>query len=525
MELYRHWLKQCDVVHECGISDLPSLMPSFVLNVTDSNTVKLFQVPAAMKERYVALSYCWGVDRQTVMLTRSNKPHLLAGVAVDHLDPTIRDSVTVARELGFRFLWVDALCILQDDAQWKARELEKMGDIYRNATLSIVVSGAKDVTRGFLHCRTPTVNRRQPVFKFHTEETSEEGTDNTIILVPATRKADNGITEPWYQRAWTMQEMLFSRRRLQFRLHQATWTCHCNDATVREYDGWISGLARPYYNPDFDPVRSLVRSENVSTRANAVLWNWLSLVSEYSARQIRYHSDRLPAISAIAREFAARLESDYACGLWMSYLPMCLLWYHRIPGDLSDRKSGPSWSWASHDFEVEWSEGGRNGWRCNQDFKVLGSTIDLTSPGDPFGAVKRAELHVRGLLIPASVTEKSGQYLVHLPRHDGYVFDRFDYVNYLGDQKDPSRETSLLVLIHDTATVAKGIIVLEEDNNKYSRVGVFWMHNIWPRALESKEHYEEGMTEDEVQKSQEKFRDRLLFIAGGEESIREFVLI
>lgn len=503
-------------------------MPSFVLDVTDSNTVKLLQVPIARKERYVALSYCWGVDKQAIMLQRSNKLDLLAGIALDRLDPTIRDSVQVARELGFRFLWVDALCIFQDDMEWKARELEKMGAIYRNATLTIVVSGEKDVTRGFLQRRTPTVDRGLPAFKFHVEETFEEGVDSSILLVPAKQKLFINEpwyqTKPWYQRAWTMQEMLFSKRRLQFRFHQTTWTCHCAENIVREYDGWMNELARPYFNLDFDPAGRLMRNGNVSTGTDDVLWDWLILVQTYSARQIRYHNDRLPAISAIARGFASSLGSDYVCGLWASYLPLCLSWRRHPKAEFSDRKSGPSWSWASHDFEVEWENSEwRDDFRWNQDFVLLGSTIDLTSPGDPFGAVREAELHVRGLLLPASVTEKEGDYLVNLPKHDASVRAEFDYVDVLGDQRDPGRQPSLLVLVHRLAHTAKGIIVLERENNRYSRVGVFEMHDIWPDHCNK--YTEEGLTKDEVLKSQETFRDRLQFLAGGEQSIREFVLI
>lgn len=115
-----------------------------------------------------------------------------------------------------------------------------MGSIYRNVTFTIAASAANNVKEGFLHRRTSTLDQfdprgghPQPVFRFRAKENSGEGEEKPVILRPL----DMDGIEPWYKRAWTLQEMLFSGRRLQFRVNQTTWLCHCAEPPAQECDG------------------------------------------------------------------------------------------------------------------------------------------------------------------------------------------------------------------------------------------------------------------------------------------------
>ncbi|KAK9420198.1 putative HET-domain-containing protein [Seiridium unicorne] len=295
-------------------------MPSWIIDVSDKTKVKLFQVPAITNERYVALSYCWGTDRQTTMLTLYNKYGLLSGIDPHHLDPTIRDSVMVTRELEFRFLWIDALCIFQDDKEWKTKELGIMGKLCQNATLTIVASTTKDVKEGFLHCRVSTtdraslLNKHPPgVLKFRAQGTSEEGDEKPVIL---TQPMEDDM-EPWYERAWTLQEMLFSGRQLRFRNNQTTWLCHCTEPPARECDGWMSGRAHVpenHWDSNFKEIMPMMRGGKGRTWNSEVLSNWYDLIEVYSCRKLRYRDDRLPAMSGIARGFVSILGDQYMCG-------------------------------------------------------------------------------------------------------------------------------------------------------------------------------------------------------------------
>ncbi|KAK7985436.1 hypothetical protein PG996_005323 [Apiospora saccharicola] len=288
--LVRQWILKCEVEHTCGINDRPETLPSMVLDVSDQHKVKLIQAPT-IKERYITLSYCWGKTSQAVMLNQNNMSDLSS-----------------------------------DDGEFKTKELGKMGNIYRNATFTIVASAAKDVRAGFLGRRVTTIDGVAPadgqphrVFEMVSETKETETSTETlpVILRPETRN----VTEPWYERAWTLQELLFSRRRLQYHAKQTTWTCYCSEIPALECDGWLRHMDRDDYGRGLlSDIIALLRKSHDPPQASTVLWYWRELVQVYSRRELTYLTDRLPAISGIEKEFASVLGDQYICGLLMSNL-------------------------------------------------------------------------------------------------------------------------------------------------------------------------------------------------------------
>ncbi|KAH6619038.1 heterokaryon incompatibility protein-domain-containing protein [Boeremia exigua] len=527
MELYRLWLQRCSVTHGCGFDDPPGSMPSLALDVSDRTRVKLFQIPADLRERYVALSYCWGTDVQAFMLTQSKKDELVHGVNPEHLDATIRDAVTVAREMGFRPLWVDALCIVQDDEQWKARELGIMGQIYRNATLTIVVSAAKSVTEGFLNRGSMTpdgvglVNGHpQPVFKLRSEDASSTGESTSFVL----RLRDLDTIEPWYERGWTLQEMIFSRRRLQFRSKQTTWLCHCAEPLDYDCDGWLAGNGHnyaAYSDADFVATMSMLRSENRSAETSSVLSNWYDLIEAYSSRTLRYSKDRLPAISAIAKEFASILGTTYMCGLWKSDLIIGLMWFPiKTRHAVSSVKHGPSWSWASYQGAATWWSHKRDLWLPNDEVEVTGDVTELTMPGELFGEVKSSEIRIRGLLLLIPMPARNEYNAAECDLQQHRVVIEFDYGDDPRVQPRSEHKLGLLLLVNLGFQGAEVIVVLEEGRDRYSRAGWFGIEDVWLTP-------QDGWIDrrNRAIKTQEELRIQLRSILGGEQSMREIVLI
>ncbi|ORX90920.1 heterokaryon incompatibility protein-domain-containing protein [Clohesyomyces aquaticus] len=103
---------------------------------------------------YVALSYCWG-GPQPVVLTTENLKGMMASIPIVSLPQTVKDAIKVTRGLGIRFLWIDALCIIQKgNDNDKLREIGQMGKLYKNATVTIFAASAMAVSDGFLQPRT-----------------------------------------------------------------------------------------------------------------------------------------------------------------------------------------------------------------------------------------------------------------------------------------------------------------------------------------------------------------------------------
>ncbi|KAK0727277.1 heterokaryon incompatibility, partial [Lasiosphaeria miniovina] len=88
--------------------------------------------------KYAALSHCWGSPgQQPFTTTADNLASRQSGIDFQHLPPTFRDAVIVASELGVQNLWIDSLCIIQDDADDWARESIRMAAVYGKAHVTI----------------------------------------------------------------------------------------------------------------------------------------------------------------------------------------------------------------------------------------------------------------------------------------------------------------------------------------------------------------------------------------------------
>lgn len=104
-----------------------------------------------MRGKYACLSYCWGVSKaQTGQTTRENLPRQLKGIAFQDLASTVVDAIRLCFKLGFRFLWVDRLCIVQDDNKDWLEEASRMCEIYSRSALTISVPICTESSQSFL---------------------------------------------------------------------------------------------------------------------------------------------------------------------------------------------------------------------------------------------------------------------------------------------------------------------------------------------------------------------------------------
>jgi hypothetical protein len=121
------------------------VLPIWILDL--ANGVALRKTADTNVREYVALSYCWGQD-QTVKTTRNTLPAHLMSIDKAQLPRTIQDAITVCRNLDFRYLWVDSLCIVQDGPDVH-REVANMAHYYGGASLTIAAASAANCSEGF----------------------------------------------------------------------------------------------------------------------------------------------------------------------------------------------------------------------------------------------------------------------------------------------------------------------------------------------------------------------------------------
>ncbi|KAM3081916.1 hypothetical protein ACMFMG_004379 [Clarireedia jacksonii] len=346
------WINDCLEDHvECP-KNVNTLLPTRVLDVfsnTSSEGVSLHISSSGECGRYTALSYCWGAGTQTRTLWENLKQHTQS-LRVASLPQTIQDAIRVTRALKIQYLWVDALCIIQDslDNDWP-REAGRMPEIYKNAVVTISAAAAVNSNHGFLEDRQSILlaqaqSSRFPVYKLMSddEESGDVATLENIGEVFVTQDEELGYNTKEFDdehintRAWTLQETWLSPRLLCFGSGLPKWIClkHERAYGVDKTKSRSSWNKRDMVRSQIFTARSL-SSENTDIipihdqlGRTEYLREWWSLFIDYSRRKLTVKTDKMVAISGIAKEFGLLLNDQYVAGLWESSLPHSLLWRH-----------------------------------------------------------------------------------------------------------------------------------------------------------------------------------------------------
>ncbi|KAJ9424261.1 heterokaryon incompatibility protein-domain-containing protein [Fusarium oxysporum] len=218
MSRLRGWLQTCKKDHKPAETDsteyLKPLMGTLRVIDTVDNCVKEVDTPCD----YICLSYVWGTGSQTQYTTKTrdqlSKPGGLGNVG---LPQTILDAIKVTKQLGIRYLWIDALCITQDEKDDKARVISNMGTIYANAVLSIMASSNVNPTDGLPGVGIPR-SQEQSIEKL-------QGITLAVAFQDARQRYSDIEDRLWNTRAWTFQERVLSRRSVYFANSQMCFIC------------------------------------------------------------------------------------------------------------------------------------------------------------------------------------------------------------------------------------------------------------------------------------------------------------
>jgi hypothetical protein len=145
-DLIASWLENCRSEHDCPRNDA-STLPTRVIDVDDETTTPLLLQTNGQKGGYVAISYVWGATSKGITL-EANFAERLIGMPLDSLCKTHQDAITITRRLGFKYLWIDALCIIQDSRDYWEKEAAQMFDIYRRSVLTLAATSSNGGDEG-----------------------------------------------------------------------------------------------------------------------------------------------------------------------------------------------------------------------------------------------------------------------------------------------------------------------------------------------------------------------------------------
>jgi hypothetical protein len=395
------WLKRCATHPKCGPPSEPRL-PTRVIEVSSEDSPRSPRLLSTkgLHGKYAALSYCWGAN-QLGVTTKANLDCRLLALDVKALSKTVQEAIVTTQRIGVRYLWVDAICIIQDSEEDKATEIQQMCDIYQRAYVTIVAANAADSNQGFLQGRPPPAPSVEIPFW------SADGRLGSVWMRSEGWYDDD--SEPVNTRGWTLQERLLSPRLVIFASH--TIQFQCQQATVNLGDSLHipSGLGSWRL-----PSVLIGLPQNTETKeltSEAAIEAWKDIIMLYSQRDLSYDDDKLVALAALAQAFHAHIQVPYLAGLWSGpTLPSLLLWEPVGYGKSSTYQAyvAPSWSWASLPTPVTFRGGHRLQELASFSVDVLSSIATFKNPTLPFGKVSGGSLMLRAHLKPARFVPPHG---------------------------------------------------------------------------------------------------------------------
>jgi hypothetical protein len=339
---------------------------------------------------------CRGTSQNLLLLTTTLEA-FKEGIAEDVLPRTILEAVFIARRLGLLFLWVDALCIIQDSTDdWRAESM-LMASVYHNAWVTIGAGTASSVHEGVIVPSPPTIQLELAQIPYFDPNgariaTAFMGLEPKKEYVPVKLRS----------RGWCFQEEHLSPRFLLF--SGENWQLLCQNRKL-ENPHDQTRLAHAFFgthDPDekhWEAFRKLEHDIN---------HNWRGLMQDYSSRSLTVASDKLIAISGLAKRFQVVTQDTYVAGGWARSIAHDIMW--QVPcapiRGKDPRKSGgkycaPSWSWVSVDTGVQWLH---NHEMEESDVALTNISIDLTYENfdtdkyDPFGPLIGGQIVTQGRL-------------------------------------------------------------------------------------------------------------------------------
>lgn len=310
-------LRICETQHEACSKPDRSFVPSRLLRLqldSDGQILVKLEMDAATGRRgttngleYTALSYCWG-GTQELELNAGSEEKLTCGIHASSLPATLRDAVLFTWNLGLHFIWIDCLCIRQDDPYDLDLEIAQVPAIYGNSHITISAARATHSREGFLH-RSSFTPRTRAAFRL--PFSCPDGNLGSVIL------SETQLASPIDSRAWTFQEYLLSRRVLQFTHFRLHWTCRGTAPICGDDPDSLPGIHLKNLSKMHRIYRGLY--DNTYTCRD-----WMNMVEAYTKRSLTYSTDKLKAVSGVAEFWGTRSGGSYAAGLWISHLPLGL---------------------------------------------------------------------------------------------------------------------------------------------------------------------------------------------------------
>jgi hypothetical protein len=535
MRQVQDWLSDCVSKHSVCNENWRRATPCPIrlLNVKTTKTRLETFGPGRWPEKYVTLSHRWGSTSEEALsrLTEDNLRRLMTGFSESSLPLKFQNAAHIARWMDVEYVWIDALCIVQDSEHDWREQSHAMGDIYAGSHCNIAAM-YQSGNGGFLRKRNLEI-----VEPYLVPDPRSDLVECTHVIGYDDFWCNSLLRESLHNRAWVLQERQMSPRTIHFG-EQIFWECRehkaCEayptgipheltnwrttawgqgkqvfDPKSKKQSAWKSPLAAvmSYFFPQRDTADGMAMKEAYKY--------WSATVERYMECDLSNPKDKLMAIQGLANKVREATGDRYVAGLWDSpELAQSLLWFtpskQQGNGQASERspargKPGyraPSWSWASFDGKIVWNWPAENG----QQLLQVQTSSQKVRQDMVHGVEQSAEMRVTGKPMAVQLQvmnsnedgtpQEDGCYAV-LPKEDVYeeellevlndALSRSDATILLDEALAPTCEIDVHLLPVVTewrgrrrqpAAEMAGLI-LRKDGSLFERIGVFCFDTIF----------------------------------------------
>jgi hypothetical protein len=298
--------------------------------------------------KYAALSYCWGTTRQDVTNV-ANLSDRYKQFSIRNLPQTTQDAIYMTKALGLEYLWIDSVCIVQDDPKDWATEAAKMGDIYSAAWIVLAATSASDCSQGFLNPRKDKLILKKlqlgsGVPDIHARQVNNHGEFQEAKLIHL----------PLFQRGWCLQERELARRIVHFLPDEVYMVCQ-----TRHYCecGLTPGGLRQRHNLSAFRLTTQIQDGSVSVTSRFAD-HWSPILIEYTKTTLTQATDTLPALAGLAQRMHQFEPGAYIAGLWERDIAYTLGWFiehgDANPKAFREALPEPTFSWTASSYPVKY---------------------------------------------------------------------------------------------------------------------------------------------------------------------------
>lgn len=265
---------------------------------------------------YVTLSHCWG-SVNVIQLKCESLNHFTNGIAITDLPKTFVDAICVTRRLGFRYIWIDSLCIIQDSPGDWLREAMLMYLVYSNSICNIAATGSIDVSIGLFRSRNVHILFPCEINTYY------NGIEDPLQyhIIDRFFWKTHLCNAPLNQRSWVVQERFLAPRNLHFGSQQLFWECREFDAAEKYPMGLPMALKYSAAFKSFDPVFDASRMRTITGREWDAGYNfnmlWNKLVEAYSSSRLTKPEDKLIAFAGVAK--ITKIPTTFIVDYWHNH--------------------------------------------------------------------------------------------------------------------------------------------------------------------------------------------------------------